>query len=252
MANPRARRLLLGLITTIAAGVLVVSSMQPSMAVAQTTTATPTPTPAATPTPTPYGRFIPPTPVFSATNPPLAFVVFAGGSVEELEASLRAVGATGAWAQSASGAFVLYIASGPEFVNAPFAAATAGSLSGTIAVTLVRGGDDAPAEVQLTQTDNGATVRLARGGTLLVALPSNPSTGYRWLVADDSSAALELVEIRYVPPGSTTPLVGAAGTEVLEFHARDSGTAVLRLLYQRPFEPNAPAADTFTAIALIP
>jgi inhibitor of cysteine peptidase len=201
----------------------------------------------ATPAPTvpPAGPFVSP-PVFSSGDPALAFVVFTGGSVAQLEGALRSVGATGAWAQSASGAFVLYIVSGPEFVNAPAVAAVPGNFERMTALTLVKGGDDYPSEVQLTQADNGATVRLARGGTLLVALPSNPSTGYRWWVAEGSGTALELVDVRYVPPGSTMPVVGAPGTEVLQFRAVAPGVTALVLDYARSFEPGVPAASTFT------
>lgn len=193
----------------------------------------------------PAGSFVSP-PVFSSGEPALAFVVFTGGSVAQLEGALRSVGATGAWAQSASGAFVLYIVSGPEFVNTPAVAAVPGNFGRLTALTLVRGGDEYPSEVQLTQADNGATVRLAQGGTLLVALPSNPSTGYRWWVAAGSGAALELVDVRYVPPGSTMPVVGAPGTEVLQFRAVTPGVTSLVLEYARSFEPGVPAANTFT------
>ncbi|MDA1004529.1 MAG: protease inhibitor I42 family protein [Chloroflexi bacterium] len=200
-----------------------------------------------TPAPTvpPAGAFVSP-PVFSSGEPSFAFVVFTGGTVAQLEGALRSVGATGAWAQSASGAFVLYIVSGPAFVNAPAVAAVPGNFERMTALTLVKGGDDRPDEIQLTQADNGATVRLAQGGTLLVALPSNPSTGYRWWVAEGSGAALELIDVRYVPPGSTMPVVGAAGTEVFRFRAVAPGVTSLVLDYARGFEPGVPATSTFT------
>jgi inhibitor of cysteine peptidase len=104
-----------------------------------------------------------------------------------------------------------------------------------------------PDEVQLTDADDGAKVGLANGGTLIVALPSNPSTGFSWSVGEQSSPRLELQgEPQYVPPGSTTPVVGAAGTQVFTFKAIAAGTATLTLEYRRPFEPGVAPQDEFT------
>lgn len=111
-------------------------------------------------------------------------------------------------------------------------------------------GDDAsgfPDEVQLSDADHGSTVQLATGGQLIVALESNPSTGFSWSVGEDSDAFLEPQgEPRYVPPGSTTPVAGAPGTEVFTFEAVDEGTARLVLEYRRSFEPDVAPERTFS------
>lgn len=105
-----------------------------------------------------------------------------------------------------------------------------------------------PNEVQLTDSDDGTTVQLANGGTLIVALPSNPTTGYSWSVSESSGAQLQLQgEPAFVPAGSTTPVLGAGGTEVFTFKAVDDGKADLKLEYRRPFEPNAAPEKTFSA-----
>jgi len=104
-----------------------------------------------------------------------------------------------------------------------------------------------PAEVQLTDADNGSTVELANGGALIVALPSNPTTGFSWSVAESSGLQLELQgEPAYVPAGSTTQVVGAGGTEVFTFEAVDAGTAELTLEYRRPFESGVAPQETFS------
>lgn len=106
---------------------------------------------------------------------------------------------------------------------------------------------DYPAEVQLTDADNGSSARLANGGQLIVALASNVSTGYTWSVQDPSPGQLELRgEPKYVPPGSTSNVVGAAGTQVFTFVAKAAGSAKLTLEYKRPFEPNAAPDKTFS------
>lgn len=103
-----------------------------------------------------------------------------------------------------------------------------------------------PSEVQLTDRDDGGSVRLARGGSLVVELVSNPSTGYAWTVSDRSGSGIVLVgPPQYIPPGSTGPVVGAPGTEVLRFAATVPGSHELVLEYRRSFEPNAAPERTF-------
>ncbi len=104
----------------------------------------------------------------------------------------------------------------------------------------------APQELQLTDEDNGADVRLTFGGTLIVALASNPSTGFSWSVTPPEPAGLEIEgEPRYVPPGSTTPVVGAAGTQVFTFKTTARGASQVTLTYARSFEPGAAGERTF-------
>jgi inhibitor of cysteine peptidase len=107
-------------------------------------------------------------------------------------------------------------------------------------------GSAPPSEIQVADRDDGTTVRLARGGVLIVALASNPSTGYAWAVSDRSAPALTLAApAQYVPPGSTAPVVGAPGTEVFRFIGAAAGRHELLLEYVRSFEPNAPPIRTF-------
>lgn len=108
------------------------------------------------------------------------------------------------------------------------------------------GGGDAPNEVQLTKADHGKTVTVALDGTVIVALASNPSTGYSWAVVATEPANLELDgEPTYVPPGSTTPVVGAAGTEVFTFKAIKTGSSKLSMAYARSFETGVAPEETF-------
>ncbi len=83
----------------------------------------------------------------------------------------------------------------------------------------------APAEVQLTQENNGATVALAANGTLIVALPSNPDEGFSWAIVAPEPEFLELDGApAFVPAGSTSPVEGAAGTEVFTLKATGVGS----------------------------
>jgi len=117
------------------------------------------------------------------------------------------------------------------------------------ALLAVACGDDdggAPDTVRLGEADNGRSVTVAKGGTVIVTLPSNPSTGFSWAVVLPAPAQLEPQgEPKYVPSGSTTPVVGAGGTEVFTFRARATGTGTLELGYARPFEKGVPPEKTF-------
>jgi inhibitor of cysteine peptidase len=111
-----------------------------------------------------------------------------------------------------------------------------------------------PGEVRLTDADNGAAVKLALGGTLTITLESNPSTGFSWYLAGLAGPELEMAgEPQYVPPASTTPLVGAAGTQVFTFRTTGIGMppagtpAIVQVAldYKRGFEPDAAPEKTF-------
>jgi inhibitor of cysteine peptidase len=106
---------------------------------------------------------------------------------------------------------------------------------------------DYPAEVQVTESDANSTVQLALDGELIVALASNPTTGFSWSVGEDSDENLVVQgEPTFVPAGSTTPVVGAGGTEVFTFRAESTGTARLVLEYKRQFEPSVKPEQTFS------
>jgi inhibitor of cysteine peptidase len=125
---------------------------------------------------------------------------------------------------------------------------------GLVVATVACGGDDggsskgtpaAPSEVKVTDKQDGQDVRVAKGGKLIVTLDSNRTTGFAWKVADAAAPPLAAqVDQRYDaqsgPPGT-------GGTEVYTFTAASAGNAILRLTYQRSFEPaTTPPGRTFT------
>jgi inhibitor of cysteine peptidase len=99
--------------------------------------------------------------------------------------------------------------------------------------------------VTVTDQDNGKGIELAQGGTLIVQLPSNPSTGYSWGVKGDCSP-LKLVKSDYKQQNQSSQKVGAPGTQVLQMKAIGPGTATLNLEYRRPWEKDVPPAKVFS------
>ncbi|MBF0169594.1 MAG: protease inhibitor I42 family protein [Nitrospinae bacterium] len=77
-----------------------------------------------------------------------------------------------------------------------------------------------------------------------VELPSNPSTGYQWRLAEPlEEEFVTLVGSDYQE--SDSDAVGAGGTETWVFRAVGQGTTTIRLEYVRAWEENPVPADTW-------
>ena len=103
-----------------------------------------------------------------------------------------------------------------------------------------------PAPLELTQADSDSTQAMRIGQELRIALPANPSTGYRWAVDGRAPAQLEAAG----KPAFTarSDALGAAGTEVWRFVARSAGEGTLTMKYGRSFEPGLPPAGEFRVV----
>jgi inhibitor of cysteine peptidase len=103
----------------------------------------------------------------------------------------------------------------------------------------------------LAASDSGRTVELARGDELVVSLEANPTTGFRWEMADAASSVLVAAGEPSFEPRGATSVVGAGGVETWRFRAERAGQGVLRFVYRRPFEPGvAPAREVRYEIAV--
>jgi len=81
---------------------------------------------------------------------------------------------------------------------------------------------------------------------ILIALESNPSTGYSWEASYDETR-LELVEETYeLGEYAKQGLVGAGGTELFRFKALKSGEANITMEYKRPWEEEVLEQKVFT------
>lgn len=102
--------------------------------------------------------------------------------------------------------------------------------------------------INLSVADNNGSKTIKKGDIVKITLEANSSTGYTWDVASNNKKVLRYDGKKYIEPKSTgsTPIVGAAGKEVLTFKAIKSGTSTLKLVYHRPWEKNVKPAKTFT------
>ena len=88
-------------------------------------------------------------------------------------------------------------------------------------------------------------VQLTNGQNLILNLPSNPSTGYRWAVQDSAGGVLKALGPEVYRNPEDAGIVGAAGVSTWRFQAFAAGTGRLRLTYQKPWAPEVPPVETF-------
>lgn len=103
-----------------------------------------------------------------------------------------------------------------------------------------------PVEMPVTASlsDSGGTASLIPYQPLVVRLPANPSTGYRWRYVATGDDVLRLETINGEAP-APNGMVGVPGDQVWSFRAQGSGRAVLTYFYERPWEKDTPPAQTF-------
>ena len=91
---------------------------------------------------------------------------------------------------------------------------------------------------------------VAVGQKVLVELPSNPTTGYRWRVLG-SPAPLLFVKSDYATDGQSAGRMGAGGTQTLGFTAKSPGKVELRLGYARPWGKDVARAKAFSGTIVV-
>ena len=96
------------------------------------------------------------------------------------------------------------------------------------------------AEILLTEGHNGGVVSAKVGDALIVQLPENPTTGFRWSPAGVDWSALSLAGDDFQLGGESS--VGGGGQHQWRFLARRSGATNLEFRLARSWEPGVPKA----------
>jgi inhibitor of cysteine peptidase len=107
----------------------------------------------------------------------------------------------------------------------------------------------AAGSARLVDVDNGTTVELAVGGTLVVDLEENVTTGLSWSV-ETTPAMLKATGDEQLAPGDTG-VVGAAGRHVFTWEATTAGTGELTLVYARPWEMGVAPVKRFAVTVVV-
>ncbi len=103
-------------------------------------------------------------------------------------------------------------------------------------------------EVSLTNEDNGKTVSLHTGDTLVINLRGNITTGYSWNVVEPQPSMLTVLGKlyrQYVPDPHRPGVCGSPGTFIFRFQAASVGSSELAFAYARCWEKNIPPTQTF-------
>lgn len=88
-------------------------------------------------------------------------------------------------------------------------------------------------------SDPAQTIVLRAGEEFVIALPSNPSTGYTWDYTVDAGL-VQFVSREFRSQATATPVVGTGGTDYLLFRAIKAGEAEITMVYHRPWETSTP------------
>ncbi|MDO9711336.1 protease inhibitor I42 family protein [Paracraurococcus lichenis] len=89
----------------------------------------------------------------------------------------------------------------------------------------------------LDERANGDTVTITPGARLVLALPENPTTGYRWRLLAAGAPVLQLLDQGFTPG---PPRPGAGGTHHWAWQAAQPGEAALRLDHARSWGEEPP------------
>lgn len=97
-----------------------------------------------------------------------------------------------------------------------------------------------------TYTDSGRAISIGVNQEFIIALGSNPTTGYGWQESYDETV-LELVEKTYkAGEQAEQGVVGAGGVEYFRFKALMAGKTEITLVYKRPWEEKTVDQKVFT------
>jgi len=98
-----------------------------------------------------------------------------------------------------------------------------------------------------TYTDSGQTIDIGVNHEFIIALGSNPTTGYGWQETYDETM-LEMMGEKTYKPGEEAEegVVGAGGVEYFRFKALKAGEAEITLVYKRPWEEEGIEQKVFT------
>ena len=97
--------------------------------------------------------------------------------------------------------------------------------------------------ITLTQADQGKSITLQPGQTLVVKLPENPTTGFRWAIARNDEATLALRSSDYAPAANVG--VGGGGQRTFTFAAQKPGSVILQLKLWREWEGDSSVTKRF-------
>lgn len=106
-----------------------------------------------------------------------------------------------------------------------------------------------PTSVTLQQNQQGkCPLELRTGQQFILRLPSNPTTGFRWLLRDTAPQVLQSLGPEVYTNPEDAGLVGSAGISTWRFQVAQAGEGRLALTYERPWEVGVAPAQRFDCL----
>ena len=103
-----------------------------------------------------------------------------------------------------------------------------------------------PSSITLEQKQqNKCPLSLQVGQQFILRLPSNPTTGFRWLLRDSAPQVLQSLGPEVYSNPEDEGLVGSAGISTWRFKVAKAGEGQLALTYERPWEVGVVPAQRF-------
>jgi inhibitor of cysteine peptidase len=104
-----------------------------------------------------------------------------------------------------------------------------------------------PEPVTVSAAQTGTSVALAADQALLVRLPSNPTTGYRWIYVEPKDAVFRVDgPSTYEAAQTGGNVAGAGGIEIWKLAPLKPGAQQLRFEYRRPWEQDIAPSQVVT------
>jgi len=94
-------------------------------------------------------------------------------------------------------------------------------------------------------------LQLHTGQDFNLRLPSNPTTGFRWVMRENGAPVIQLLGPEVYSTPEEAGVVGSAGVSTWRFRAVTSGEGHLNLDYRRPWENGVAAAKNFTCRVVV-
>ncbi|GFM52013.1 peptidase inhibitor [Pseudomonas cichorii] len=102
-----------------------------------------------------------------------------------------------------------------------------------------------PKSTVSVEAQSDCPLTLKSGQTLILTLPSNPTTGFRWQIQNPAQNVLRSLGPEVYKNSQSTEMVGSGGQSVWRYKATDAGNGQLVMIYQQPWTPEAAPEQTF-------
>lgn len=100
-----------------------------------------------------------------------------------------------------------------------------------------------PDQILLTEQNQGQSVDVRVGQPIVVSLPENATTGYRWAIDHLDSS---LIDVRQASANYPSGPVGSAGRTEWRLLPKAAGTTQVTLKQWRPWEGDRSIVDRFS------